>query len=101
MAFQIHPCFPQRVNEVNALGALEPLEQASGRDSADVGYRSQFLFRGRYQRIQCAKAGGQHLPRLLPHLADAEGKQPPGQVIALGPFNGCDEVFRALFAHAL
>ncbi len=43
MALQVDPCLPQGLDQVLALGALEPGDQAPGRDAADVGHGGELL----------------------------------------------------------
>ena len=101
MALEIHPRRPQGLDEVAALLAPEPVHDALGRDAADIGHRRQGLHVRRHQGVQTAELTGQHLPRLLPHLPDAEGKEQPGKVVFLGALNGGNEIIRTLLAHPL
>ena len=83
------------------LGAGKPVHNALGGDGADVVHLGEFLHCGRLEVVQGAEALGQDLARLLPHLADAEGKEQPGQVLALGLLDGGEQVLGGFFAHAL
>ena len=86
---------------METLGILEPVQQALGGNGADVGDGGKGLGVGRHEGVQGAKMGREHLSSLLPHLPDAEGKEEPPQTGRFGLLNGGDQVFGALFAHAL
>ena len=84
-----------------ALFILEPIEHALGGNTANIGYSGQLLLGSGHQCIQCTKAGGQHLPRLLSHLPDAKRKQQATQTGGLGFFDSGHQIFRAFFTHPL
>ena len=97
----VHPGLLQAGDEVLALRAGKPVQDALGSDGPDVVHSGELLQGGALDGVQGVEPGGQDFARLLPHLPDAEGVQQPGQVLLLGALNGGDQVLGGLLAHPL
>ena len=90
---------PQPLDQVPALGACHPVQDAPCGDFPNVVHGGELLQGGVLQVFQRLEPCGQDLARLLPHLTDTEGVNQPGQVLLLGLFQGGQQLVGGALAH--
>ena len=83
------------------LRLLEPLFYKACRDLAYVRHGAELLKAGLHKPVQRAEMRCEHLARLLPHLAYAEGAYEPREARLLALFDGGNKVGGGFFAHSV